>query len=111
MYKENGKVSEALRNKRMTHDSEHTPRGNLQDGANPGKNHAIPTPASSRTGEQERSQAQAMQTPTMHTREQRIQHGPPAALPPTPEHDAMTPLRQGPRTLNREQSPQEEQNW
>ena len=66
MYKENGKVSEAHE---PSTEPEHTPRGNLQGCANLGKNHANPTPYSTRAGEQERSQAHTMQTPTMHTME------------------------------------------
>ena len=115
MYQENKKVSEALRNGRMTHEPgtepEHTPRGNQHKCSNSGKKHAIPTPAPSRAGEQDKSQPQARQTTTMHQQGQRDDHGPPAAPPPSPEYDAMPPERQGLRVLNREQSPQEKQNW
>ena len=73
MSKENEKVSDSIRNERMTHkpskEPEHTPHGNQHECANPGKKHANPTPAPDRAGEQEESQIQVRHTPTIHQRE------------------------------------------
>ena len=54
MYRDNKKMSEALRNGKMTQSSEtgaeHTPRENSPRDANPGKNLASETPVPNRAG-------------------------------------------------------------
>ena len=95
MYRDNEKMSEALRTGRMTQevdtDPRHTPRGNQHELTNLGNNHANQTPAPIRTGEQKESPPQARQTPTMQQKGQRDVHGPPAAPPPSPEDYTMPP--------------------
>ena len=101
MAKESQTANNAIRREQLTHDpckeTEHTPRGNPQDDANPGKNHAIPATVHTRAEEQERSQGPSTQTPTRQQTENCHHHGPPPAPPPSPEYDATPPMTQGER--------------